>query len=72
MANDENFDFLDDMTPDHCRQTAHMWDIGDQLDAAQEQLERVAHDDLMGFTMFGDRDEWLEPRLSGQIDTRPK
>lgn len=47
------------------------WD--DAMDEQQRGLERIAHDDLIGLTMFGDRDEsWLEPRLAGEIDTRPK
>jgi hypothetical protein len=46
--------------------------IGDDLDAAQRGLVQLEHDDPVGMTVFGGSDSWLEPRLSGEIDTRPK
>jgi hypothetical protein len=72
---DDEFDldaYLDSLTPDDCRRLGEVMEMADDLDDAQKALERVYHDDPVGAVFFSEDDSWLEPRLSGEIDTRPK
>lgn len=46
------------------------WDLAELqtlveiVDRQQDGLEQLAHDDPMGLVWFGDRDEWVDRRLS--------
>jgi hypothetical protein len=54
---------MQDWTPDQCRQVAELLDLDDELDDEQEALERLEHDDPVGFVWFADRPGWVEARL---------
>jgi hypothetical protein len=46
---------------DECQVLVAMLDA--TLDEHQQQLERIEHDDPIGYVWFGDRDAWLDKRL---------
>ena len=35
-----------------------------QLDAEQQRLKQLEHDDTVGFIWFGDNDDWIDKRLA--------
>jgi hypothetical protein len=39
-------------------------DMNANLDAQQRALEQLQHDDPVGMVWFGDRDDWVDSRLS--------
>lgn len=58
----------DDLTPDEIRQVAEIYELDRQLDDEQRALEKLEHDDPVGMVWFGDRDDWIDSRLSRKRD----
>lgn len=61
MGHPENF-FEDDSDDDRWA-IAEMSGLINMIDAHQEALERLEHDDPVGFSWFADRPGWVEARL---------
>lgn len=46
------------------RQVLELTQLDRQLDDQQAALERLEYEDPVGMAWFGDRDEWVDSRLS--------
>lgn len=45
--------------------------IDADLDRQQAALDKLMHDDPVGMTWFGDRDDWVDKRMAGGEDPPP-
>lgn len=61
-----------DLSDDDRWQIAELSVLIEGLDRHQNALERLEHDDPLGFCAFADRPGWVEARLHGKVDDPPK
>ncbi|OBA81243.1 hypothetical protein A9W99_14500 [Mycobacterium sp. 1164966.3] len=60
----ENYDEYYHCTDAQRWRLAEMEVLDDLMDDQQRGLERLADEDYLGLCFFGDRDDWVDSRLS--------
>jgi hypothetical protein len=61
---DDPIDPVERMNREDERAQLELAQFDSSLDDQQQRLEQIAHDDPVGLIWFGDRDEWLNKRLT--------